>query len=66
MQLPLISQYARLDEDETEGIGKALREQYEEGRSIRELSEQTSYSIGRVRTLLNAAGTPFRPRGGSR
>jgi len=66
IQLPLVSPYARLGEDEAEEMGLALKQRYESGRSIRELSEETHYSIGRVRNLLAASGTEFRPRGGSK
>lgn len=66
MQLPLISPYSRVDEDDADHIGNILRHRYEKGLSIRELSEQTSYSIGRVRTLLKSKGAQFRSRGGSR
>lgn len=66
MQLPLISPHSRLDEKDAGDIGKALKQRYELGSSIRELSEETSYSIGRVRRLLSDAETQFRPRGGSR
>lgn len=66
MQLPLIPPYSRIAESEANNIGSALRQGYEEGWSIRELSEQTSYSIGRVRSLLKDAGAQFRPRGASR
>lgn len=66
LQLPLISPHARIDGKEAEDIGQMLKRRYEEGRSIRELSEETSYSIGRVRGLLANAETKFRPRGGSR
>jgi len=66
MQLPLISPHSRLEEREAEDIGEKLKLKYEQGRSIRDLAEETSYSIGRVRTLLNIAETRFRPRGGSR
>lgn len=66
MQLPLIAPRSRLDERAAEDIAQALKRKYEQGHSIRELSEETTYSIGRVRTLLSAADTRFRPRGGSR
>ncbi|MFT4179852.1 MAG: MT-A70 family methyltransferase [Thermomonas sp.] len=66
IQLPLVSPYARLTEDAAEETGRALKQRYELGRSIRELSEETQYSIGRVRSLLAASGTSFRPRGGSK
>ena len=66
MQLPLIAPRSRLDEQKAEDIAHALKQKYELGHSIRELSEATSYSIGRVRTLLTAVDTTFRSRGGSR
>lgn len=66
MQLPLVSPYARLAEEEAGEMGFALKQRYELGRSIRELSEETRYSIGRVRSLLVSSGTAFRPRGGSK
>lgn len=66
MQLPLVPTHSRLSEEQAEYIGQVLRKRYEEGCSIRELSEETSYSIARVRTLLGVAETSFRPRGGSR
>lgn len=66
VQLPLIAPYARLEIGEAEDIGQALKHQYKQGSSIRELSEKTSYPIGRVRTLLTKSGARFRSRGGSR
>ena len=47
-------------------FGEVLKQRYQQGRSIRELSEEYSYPIARVRRLLQAADTEFRPRGGSR
>ena len=44
-------------------IGHEVRGRYEQGESIRELAEDTGYSIQRVRSLLNLAETPMRPRG---
>ncbi len=66
MQLPLITPYARLDEQQIDDFGEVLKQRYQQGRSIRELSEEYSYPIARVRRLLQAADTEFRPRGGSR
>lgn len=66
MQLPLITPHSRLSDKDAENIARALKQKYEHGHSIRELSEETAYSIGRVRTLLHVAGTQIRPRGGSR
>ncbi len=44
-------------------IGHAIRSRYEDGASIRELAEDSGYSIQRVRSFLNLAETPLRPRG---
>ncbi|MFZ5607949.1 MAG: MT-A70 family methyltransferase [Pseudomonadota bacterium] len=66
IQLPLVPPYSRLHENDADEMGRALRQRYELGRSIRELSEETQYSIGRIRTLLKASGASFRPRGGSK
>ena len=66
MQLPLISPYARIDDEKAGDIGQLLKHEYDKGRSIRDLSEHSSYSIGRVRRLLEENGTRFRSRGGSR
>ena len=66
MQLPLISPHSRLDSQEADEIARALRQRYEQGNSIRELAEETSYSIGRIRSLLTSADTSLRPRGGTR
>ncbi|HRA47819.1 MAG TPA: MT-A70 family methyltransferase [Thermomicrobiales bacterium] len=59
-QLPL---YGRLEESQTEYVAEELRRRYDDGRSIRDLSVETGYSIGRIRGLLSHAGTPIRPRG---
>lgn len=44
-------------------LGDRLRVMYESGRSVRQLADDTGYSIQRVRHLLDAAGTAMRPRG---
>lgn len=44
-------------------LGVKLRAAYESGVSIRQLAEDHRISIGRVRTLLAAAGTELRGRG---
>lgn len=62
--LPMIESYARLGASEADEIGQQLRFKYERGSSIRELSAETTYSIGRIRGLLKDAGTNLRPRGG--
>jgi N6-adenosine-specific RNA methylase IME4 len=59
-QLPL---YARIEDETAEALGEELRRRYESGRSIRDLSLETNYSIGRVRSLLQRADAPIRSRG---
>lgn len=63
---PDLPAHARLSYDEFTHLGEQLKLQYEAGKSIRDLAEQTQYSIGRVRHLLAAVDTTLRARGGSR
>jgi len=44
-------------------IGHEVKLRYEAGESIRDLAEETGYSIQRVRSFLNLAETRMRPRG---
>lgn len=44
-------------------IGAKLRASYIDGKSVRDLAEETGYSIQRIRALLQAAQTPMRSRG---
>lgn len=44
-------------------IGLELRARYESGLSVRQLADETGYSIQRIRSLLSAAGASMRPRG---
>ncbi len=46
-----------------EAMSARLRTLYEAGRSVREIAEETGYSIQRVRNLLNLAETSMRSRG---
>lgn len=66
IQMPLLEPHARLAGSDAHAVAYALRDKYENGHSIRELSEESSYSITRVRGLLRMAETPLRSRGGSR
>lgn len=45
---------------------RVLREQYEQGRSIAQISLETGYSLTRVRKLLLREGVVLRSRAGSR
>lgn len=60
---PVLEPHERLKPATQESVGRKLRTEYEAGTSIRQLSEQTGYSIARVRGLLTSAGTTFRQRG---
>lgn len=44
-------------------VAHALRAEYEKGKSVRDLAQECGYPIQRVRTLLQLAHTPMRPRG---
>lgn len=61
--VPELQLHMRLDEDVADHLGGELRRRYEAGRSIRDIATETSYSIGRVRSLLQRANTPIRSRG---
>ena len=58
--------HARLTEEDAEVFGEQLNLKYQAGSSIRDLAEETQYSIARVRRLLVGANVRFRARGGSR
>lgn len=63
IRVPHIDPHVQLPESAQDKLGAVLRDQYESGASIRQLSEQTGYSITRVRSLLHHAGTTIRGRG---
>lgn len=66
LSMPELPAHARLAKEEAEQLGEQLKLKYEAGLSIRDLSEETEYSISRVRHLLAGVDTKLRPRGGSR
>lgn len=66
IEVPRLTSHARLTESQAEVLGRELRQRYESGASIREIADDTEYSIQRIRTLLLNAGTALRHRGGSR
>lgn len=63
IEIPKLSSYSRLQSNEQAVLGNELRNRYEAGYSVREIAEQTGYSIGRVRSLLASADTKYRGRG---
>uniref|UniRef100_UPI004053F330 helix-turn-helix domain-containing protein n=1 Tax=Qipengyuania sp. GPGPB31 TaxID=3023518 RepID=UPI004053F330 len=44
-------------------LGAELKSRYEAGNSVRQIADETGYSIQRVRSLLASAETSMRPRG---
>jgi N6-adenosine-specific RNA methylase IME4 len=63
--LPPLLPNGHLEAKQADAVGRKLRQLYLNGDSVRELAENTGYSIQRVRSLLAAAETPMRPRGRS-
>jgi len=63
MAVPHIDPNVRLPVVVSDHLGSKLKLRYETGASIRDLSQETGYSITRVRGLLERAGTQFRTRG---
>jgi len=63
IEVPQLQLHMRLDGEVADYLGEELRRRYETGRSIRDIATETSYSIGRVRSLLQRANTPIRSRG---
>lgn len=66
IEVPRLTSHARLTEGQSEVLGSELRSRYENGASIRQIADDTDYSLQRVRTLLLSAGTTLRHRGGTR
>lgn len=63
VNVPYIDAYVRLPQEARLRVAAALKERYEAGASISQLSRETGYSIARVRGLLAAVDTQIRTRG---
>jgi len=63
VRLPKLDPNVRLDADFAAQLGAKLRQQYDTGTSVRQLAAGTGYTITRVRSLLEQAGTQLRPQG---
>ncbi|MDN7861599.1 MT-A70 family methyltransferase [Burkholderia cepacia] len=61
--LPQLVPNEHVSEDRADAISIKLRLLYEQGHSVRQLADDTGYSIQRIRSLLKRADTPMRPRG---
>jgi transposase len=64
-KVPRLPRGKRLRDKERSDVATELLRRYNAGKSIREICEETGYSIGRVRRLLEEAGVTFRRRGGA-
>lgn len=63
ISLPPLRANEQLQPDIAKAVSAQLREMYESGKSVREIAEETGYSIQRIRSLLILADTTMRPRG---
>ena len=63
IELPRLKPNERIPDSVAGEVATALRVQYEQGKSIKLLAAENDYSIQRVRSLLERAGTELRPRG---
>lgn len=61
--LPDLFPNKHLPREIAESVGAELQERYLSGASVRDIAENSGYSIQRVRGLLKVAGTPMRSRG---
>ena len=56
---------SRITGDERERLASELKQQYDSGKSIRELAESSGRSYGFVHRILSESGTTLRGRGGA-
>lgn len=61
--LPLLESHQRLTPEAEEEMARTLSEMYTAGMSIREIADNTNFSISRVRRLLKEKRICFRDRG---
>jgi len=61
--LPLFPPHEHIPAPVAEALSEELKARYDAGNSVRDLVDETGYSIQRIRTLLNIANTSMRPRG---
>lgn len=61
--LPELRGHEHITKTTAAALSRELKKRYQAGDSVRQLAEESGYSIQRVRTLLKAANTTMRPRG---
>ncbi len=64
VEMPARRPNQRITGDDRESMRAAVLEGYKDGKSIRQLANDYTISIGLARNLLVEAGASFRPRGG--
>ncbi|MDR1807561.1 MAG: hypothetical protein LBR33_06575 [Propionibacteriaceae bacterium] len=62
-RVPKLDPNVRIDPELANQLGHTLQVEYASGKSIRQLADETGYSIARIRGLLEQAGTTLRPQG---
>ncbi|WP_051077959.1 MT-A70 family methyltransferase [Corynebacterium lubricantis] len=65
MKLAMPDAGVRVSAESRAATARALRDEYENGSSLRDLAADYGYSLQKVRTLLEEAGAEFRRRGRS-
>jgi len=63
-QVPSLNRGQRTSPAQAAEISEMLVKMYDSGSSVRDLRDETGYSLGRIRRLLIAGDVKFRPRGG--
>lgn len=63
VEVPYLASHQRLTKEAEEKLIEIVKEKYETGCSIREISDYTGYSISRIRRLLKLSGTTIRAKG---
>lgn len=63
LEAPFLEPHDRLEDATAGALARQLGDRYQAGASVRQLVEETGYSIARVRGLLARSGTPLRTRG---
>jgi len=61
--LPELEPNERMSAWLTERVARIISEEYKNGATVRQLADDTGYSIQRIRALLVKGGTEFRSRG---
>lgn len=61
--LPTLKPSEHIPNDVASALSAELKLRYDKGQSVRQIADESGYSIQRVRALLSSAETAMRPRG---